>query len=114
MDKTATQIYNSLQEMIDVKDFTTGNVLDIAFTLMQTIEKVRYLSGEEKKSVILHVLKQYNHDENGNEEGINFLIDNILGSVIDTIIALDKGILSIHTKCIQKGCFGCKKRSNSK
>lgn len=76
---------------------------------MQIVEKYSKLSGEQKKSLVINVIKKFvvDHLDGDNETELLIFIDTFLPSVIDVMISIDKKELAIK---IQKGfklCFPC-------
>ena len=105
----ADKLYNSLALLVGDTEITSTNVVLIATNLMQTVEKYPKLSGEQKKNLLLHVLKKYVKDklDGSDEDNVLMFIDMFLPSVIDTIIQVDKKALVVSIKTGLKALFSC-------
>ena len=103
------ELYNSLSELVNSNELTTENVVQIAFNLMQIVETYPDLNGQQKKALVLHVLKRFVRENmDGDEErALLTFIDLFLSTVIDTLVSVDKKEIAIKIKKGLKECFSC-------
>lgn len=103
------KLYNNVSVLIEGKKIDTTNVVLIATNLIQIVEKYPELKGEQKKALLIDVLKRFVKDNLEDEEETVVLtfIDLFLPSVIDTIIAVDKKEIVLKMKKGFKSCFPC-------
>jgi hypothetical protein len=76
---------------------------------MQIVEKYPKISGIQKKSLVIQVLKKFVIDQSDGdtENALLLFIDTFLPSVIDTIISVDVKDLVINIKKGVKSFFIC-------
>ena len=81
----------------------------IATNLMQIVEKYPKISGTQKKSLVIQVLKKFVIDQSDGdtENALLLFIDTFLPSVIDTIISVDVKDIVINIKKGVKSFFIC-------
>jgi hypothetical protein len=103
------RLYESLSKIIGDKKVTTENIVLIATNLMQIVEKYPDLYGQQKKALVIYVLKKFvvDHLDGDAESFLLIFIDTLLPSVINTIIAVDKKEVVIKIKKGLKACFSC-------
>lgn len=103
------KLYNSLSRIVEGEKINTTNVVSIVTNLIQIVEKYPDIKGEQKKLLLIHVLKNFVKNNLDDEEKIAVLtfIDLFLPSVIDTIISVDKKEIVIKMKKSFKVCFPC-------
>ena len=104
----ADQLYNNLITLLGDEKISSVNIVLITASLMQVVEKFPGLPGNEKKDLIIQVLKRYTIDKIDDEEeekSVLLFIDLFLPSVIDTIISVDKKKLVINVISVLKKCF---------
>lgn len=105
----ADKIYSLINIFLKGEKLTEANILHIVLQIMKIVDKYPELKGEEKKQIIIDVLKKY-VNENAEEERkatLLTLIDLTLPVAIDTFIALDKSEMVIKFKKKVRTCFGC-------
>ncbi len=102
------QLYDQLSKMIGKNgNITTVNITSVAVSLMKIVEKYPQLTGEDKKNMVIMVLKkfieEFVHDE---EEKVllECIIETVLPSMVDMFISLDKNIESIAKKKFASCC----------
>lgn len=108
--KNITMELYSIIKRISINDkITKTNVIDICIKLMQLVEKYPNIKGEEKKRIVITVLKQFITDTLIIEEQLALLlfIEQILPSIIDTLISIDKKELTIKIRKGFKSLFTC-------
>jgi hypothetical protein len=103
------KLYHSLKVIVGDKNMDTNNIISITTNLMQIIEKYPDLKGEEKKFILIHVIKKFVKDnvDNENQKNVLTFIDLFLPSFIDTVISVDKKEIIIKVKKGIKDCFTC-------
>ena len=120
IDKLKTIIKNrkySCQEIIVNLSIITGMVMTI-------IEQYPYLSGIEKKNIVIQVLKRLIKKElpnivnvsDENQVMINLSLET-LPNIIDTLIGVSSGKVKVNEQTVATGClalFSCLKNKNSK
>ena len=120
IDKLKTIIKNrkySCQEIIVNLSIITGMVMTI-------IEQYPYLSGIEKKNIVIQVLKRLIKKElpkivnvsDENQVMINLALET-LPNIIDTLIGVSSGKVKVNEQTVATGClalFSCLKNRNSK
>ncbi len=101
------KLYNSLSIIVTDKKIDNTNVILITTNLMQIVEEYPGLKGEQKKTLIIDVLKRFVIDNlNDTEETfVLTFIDSVLPYVIDTIISVDKKEIAVKMKKSFKVCF---------
>jgi hypothetical protein len=105
--KVQTNIYNKLYKSLELtvqnKKLTTTNVLFITTNLMKTVEKYNGIHGEEKKDLIINVVRKFVVDRLEVEDGDVMLlfVDEFLPQIIDTLILVDTKQIKIK---IRKKC----------
>ena len=120
IDKLKTIIKNrkySCQEIIVNLSIITGMVMTI-------IEQYPYLSGIEKKNIVIQVLKRLIKKElpnivkvsDENQVMINLALET-LPNIIDTLIGVSSGKVKVNEQTVTTGClalFSCLKNRNTK
>ena len=92
-------LYENLQRLTESGGLTVENVAFVLIGLMQFVDSMDDISGPEKKALVISTLTRYIEDD-GNP--CNLPLD-LLPSVIDALVAVDKNELKIHVrphKCI--------------
>ena len=108
-DDLINKLYKSLCMISADKKVTTINIVMIATNLMQIVEKYPKISGTQKKSLVIQVLKKFVIDQSDGdtENALLLFIDTFLPSVIDTIISVDVKEIVINIKKGVKSFFIC-------
>lgn len=103
------RLYETLSSMIGDNKLSTANAVIIATNLMQIVEKYTNITGQQKKALVIHVLKLFiaDHLDGDDANTLLLFIDMFLPSVIDTIISIDKKELAINIRKSFKTCFPC-------
>lgn len=108
---SVSELVDKLYESISLigDKVTTLNVVFIATNLMQIVEKYPKISGQQKKTLVIDVLKKFVVDnlDGDDETALLIFIDTFLTSVIDAMISIDKKELVIKIKKGFKKCFIC-------
>lgn len=79
--------------------------------LMQVVETYKNIKGDQKKNIVIKVLRMFvkNNCTPDESQNINLLIDLALPSIIDTIISIDKKKIKIKVgKFLKKFGSCCK------
>jgi|GEM_PF-5982022 len=103
-------IYNKIRESIKDKSITVYDLIPIATNVMQIVQKYPNLSGNEKKKLVVNVIKQLVDDSDiipQEQEAIALtIIQYTLPHVIDAVVAAYKK--NIDLKKIKEDCIGGK------
>jgi hypothetical protein len=85
---TLNNVYDNLLKLIKGEKLNTTNILIMAANSMKLVDTYTYLSGEQKKSIVIEAVKKLAEDnlEGEDEKVILIFIDSFLPSVIDTIV----------------------------
>ena len=91
------KLYDSLTKIIKANEINQENIVKVALNLMQIVEKYPNISGQQKKALVIHVLRRFCEDN----KDLHPFIEHILPSVIDTMISLDRSevIVAVATGC---------------
>jgi len=100
-------LYDSLSN--SASHVTKENITMIVINLMQFVEKYPDLSGNNKKNLVIHVVKNFIKDKTDKEEEEVLLtfVDIFLPAVIDTLVSIDKKEMVIKIKKTFSSCFSC-------
>lgn len=100
-------LYNTLSKGDSL--VTKENITTIVINLMQLVEKYPDLTGEQKKKLVIHVVKNFIKDKTDNEEEEVLLtfVDIFLPTLIDTLVSVDKKKIVIKLKKTFSSCFPC-------
>lgn len=100
-------LYNTLTK--NNSPLTKENITIIVINLMQFVEKYPDLTGDQKKQLVIHVIKKFIKDTTSKEEEEVLLtfVDIFLPSVIDTLVSVDKKKIVIKLKKTFSSCFPC-------
>jgi len=88
---------------------TKENITTIVINLMQLVEKYPDLTGEQKKLLVIHVIKKFIKDitDKEEEEVLLTFVDIFLPTLIDTLVSVDKKEILIKIKKNFSSCFPC-------
>ena len=93
-----------------LEDFSINNLMSILPQLMKHVKKYKSLSGLEKRSMVISMLKHIIDitDGPGNDALWDPILKNLVPSIIDTLVEVDKGNLRINrnNSCMRK-LLGC-------
>lgn len=96
-NRVLDSLYDNAKNIVKGYDYSDRNMTKILIELMKLVETEKSLSGLGKKFLVLNLLeKLINDSEEENKQELKILVHSILPGVIDTIIDVDKGILSIN------------------
>jgi hypothetical protein len=106
-ENSIIKVYNEIYSIIGSDEkLTSMNIINIVLSLMQFIEGFKDVSGPLKKEIITQALDRYIKATMGDSKeaaAIRLVIDNVLPSVIDSFIKLDKKEIKIKIKkCVSK------------
>ena len=90
-------------------DFSENNISYILIDLMMRVSKFKDLSGNDKKQLVIEIIKKLASnciDNSIQLEDINKFIDNILPTIIDNFVWISKQKIKFNPKksCL---CFPC-------
>ena len=94
-----------------VKAFPTGfqldTIMDATMEVMKDVSTIYYLHGKEKKQLVIDILIHVvNNTDAGALESLDPIIIKMIPNIIDTIIKVESGKMSINKKPLSK-CFPC-------
>lgn len=104
------KLYQQISTMIGDKKVTSASIVSILLSAMQIVEKYKEISGEEKKSLVLKVLKMVIDDTVDDQieaTNLKLLVDITLPAVIDMLVSVDKKELQIKMQQGFKKIFSC-------
>lgn len=111
-EKYIDLLYNSLSKSNFL--LTQENITVVVINLMQLVDKYTELSGEEKKNIVIHVVKKIIKHEIDKDKIIEeeeklmlTFVDIFLPSIIDTLVSVDKKKIAIKIKKTFSSCFTC-------
>lgn len=105
--------YNIINVLLDGKNLDNSNIPFIVAKLMVQLEDIKFLSGKDKKKLLMILLKIYldknvcetidgNTNEMGNGNNLELVLNTLIPSMIDTMISIDKGQINIEK--VATGC----------
>ena len=93
-----------------LEDFSINNLMSILPQLMKHVKKYKSLSGIEKRTMVISMLKHIIDitDGPGNDDLWDPILKRLVPSIIDTLVEVDKGNLRINrnNSCMRK-LLGC-------
>ena len=93
-----------------LEDFSINNLMSILPQLMKHVKKYKSLSGFEKRTMVISMLKHIIDitDGPGNDALWDPILKKLVPSIIDTLVEVDKGNLRINrnNSCMRK-LLGC-------
>lgn len=104
------KLYQQISTVIGDKKVTSSSIVNILLSAMQIVEKCKKISGEEKKSLVLKILKMVIDDTVDDQieaSNLKLLVDTTLPVVIDTLVSVDKKELHIKIQKCFKKLFSC-------
>ena len=89
----------TLSTMIDEKELSRKNILQLIVKLIQAVEAFK-LPGSDKKSVVLSILRTKTQaiTDVDDRDAVLLLLDTIVPAAIDTIIAAASGQFAINVR----------------
>jgi hypothetical protein len=100
-------------------DLNVINSIQLITFIMEEIELLKHLKGNEKKELVINILKEFiNNNDNvfikANNENIIIAINNLLNTnialdIIDTIVSCADGAIKINNE-IKSNCFCLNKK----
>jgi translation initiation factor 2B subunit (eIF-2B alpha/beta/delta family) len=75
---------------------TPTNIVMIVSELIQVVEKYNYLTGPQKKMLVINVIKKVVNEESSSDEekvALNIIIDNTLPHMIDGFVGAINGMM---------------------
>ena len=96
-------LLDSLNDLVKDDGLTILNIASIVVSLMKIAEKFPNVPGSQRKKLIMEVLVRFK------TEHPDCTIDlGLVASMIDVMVSIDKGELSIHeVKSCLGSCFTC-------
>lgn len=93
------KIYNTAKETLGADVISPANVLNLTVALMEAVEKCRELTGSQKKTLVVDVIKRLLDETNMSEEDnktLDTIIELTVPTAIDVIIAATHGNVHIN------------------
>jgi hypothetical protein len=108
------QCYDEVKEWIfGDQDLSSFEMIHLSMRVMKLVEKFKGVSGEQKKSIVIRVLRQLvvehpykNEDERAS---VRAFVDGLLPILVDVFVAIARGRLDIGKRCNFLKRFSCKK-----
>lgn len=111
-----SDVYNTLETMLRVKQVTMANLISIGSTVMQIVEQYPQLPGDKKKVVALGVLHKVVASLSVSDENkalMDSIIDTTVSHAIDFIVMASRGEIAFvkELEAQIKGCVAaCQKK----
>jgi len=92
-------LYDRIKSLFTGDEITIENIFDLLILAMEQVERFTELSGAVKKKLVLQTVQRLVHDfvvvsiEN---DLLRLIIDNFLGTLIDTLVQVDGGSMRIN------------------
>ena len=87
--------------------FTLENILDLVIQSVQYLNKLRNMSGNQKRQCIIDALLLLLDETNSGElEFYEPIIKSMIPSTVNTLIDVEKKKIKLN-KRIKRGCLGC-------
>jgi hypothetical protein len=96
-------LYNHLKSIHSEK-ITPTNIILIATEIIQLVEKYKQLTGNQKKTIVISVVKKLVNSQFDTEEdkrAMNLIIDLTLPSVIDNLVNAINGNLKFNKEKVK-------------
>ena len=94
------KVYVNAKAILADQELNADNMIKLAISLMEFVEKLKGLSGSEKKAVVITVVKRLVDDTDLSPEvnaQLDMIIDAVLPGIIDTIVAASRGKYHLNT-----------------
>ena len=104
------KVYEAVDEVLQDKKITISDIIFVAKRAMEIVETFKEITGEQKKSLVLSVLRKYVHETVNNTKRRNEMINvinTVLPGTIDVIILASKGEIDINPAQFSSGLFSC-------
>ena len=104
------KVYQDLKQIVGDKKLNTTNIVSITINLMQIVEKYPKLDGQNKKNIVIYVLKEFTKDyitDTDTQCSLLLFIETFLPSIIDSLVSVDKKEITINITKGLKSCFSC-------
>ena len=116
METTENELIRKMNEVyqylksIHSDSITTENVIAVATDHVQIVEKYNTLTGNQKKTMVINVIKRVVVEQAGDNTILLTVIDATLPKVIDTLVDAINGNIKFNkekTKAFFKKLFPC-------
>jgi len=109
-------LYDRFRGAVGISEVDADTIVSITTLAMVVVDRQKNMSGEDKKQLVLHLLKRLVNDTDmidKDKDATILVINAIVPSVIDTIINATKGGFDINRvksrwEWIKKNCCCCK------
>lgn len=107
--QTMDEIYTMFLQAIKGNTISVETIVLLSTSLMQIVEKYPSLPGNQKKALVIHLLRRAvnEHVPLEKRSTVVLFINTFLPSVIDTIVSVDRKDISVAIKKGFKSCFSC-------
>jgi hypothetical protein len=92
--------YEEVKRHITIKDVKPSNIMIMLTRAMSVVDRVKGLSGPEKKEVVVHLVRRLLDEIPGDSEEKGLLraaVELILPPLIDTLVAASRGKLDLNS-----------------
>lgn len=106
---SVNSLFAQVQSVVTNRTFTVELFIDVTVQVMQLTEAMPSLTGAQKKSLVVAVLNKSITELPINADlktQLQFLMQAAIPYIIDLLIAVESGAVSIEKKCAAK-CGGC-------
>lgn len=103
-DTRILEVYNSLKVKALIKKVTVTDVLYIIVEAMILIEKIRGLTGSQKKEFVISIVTKLCKDQGISGPEVETVINIVAPIFIELIISATNGLMNLNKEKI-KGCF---------
>lgn len=101
-------VLDQIEDIISEEEITEAVIITICVSAMQFVNHIPKLNGQDKKQVVLLVLKQIvnNHIDDIQQRLVLFhVIDHIIPVTIDTLVNVDKQKIKLHVRNFFSCCL---------
>lgn len=105
-----TVFYDQVAAIVGNKKVTAENVVYLAGSAMQIVDKQKEMTGLQKKNLVINIIKEVVRNQKSikkdEKQMIYIMIDQLVPGAIDLIVAGANGELGINENEV-KGCLPC-------
>lgn len=108
IDTKFINLYQTVISVLNGQSLNLINISTVLINLMEEVEKIKTLSGDEKKSLVLSVI-QYTINESSLHDNEKIILNQVcnllIPEIINIIITSSKNGYNLNT--IKTDCFSC-------
>jgi len=104
------KVYQAVDEVLEDNKITISDIIFVAKRAMEIVETFKDITGEQKKSLVLSVLRKYVHktvNSTKKRDDMLNVINTVLPGTIDVIILASKGGVDINPAQFSSGLLSC-------